>query len=640
MKASKTPMISVIMSEYNTNPDYLHTSIKSILDQTFKDFEFVIIDDCGKNDVARIAKQFNDKRIRVIKNRQNSGLVYSLNVAVKHAKADYLVRMDTDDIALPKRLETLYNYVQEHPEYGVIGSRVFEFSDVEETNGVLGRKGEKTAKEITSGDAPIHPSVIMSKNAVVAVGGYPDYKRAEDFALWSELLLNACRIYVMDDILLYYRVNPSDYAKRRLRYRVDAIKARLRYYPQLRAPAASYLVFLKIVLSGMLPPKLVQEYRARHVLEESRSDTINILHVVAGMNRGGAETFLMNILRDIDRDKFNFIFLCYGDQPFDYEQEILSLGAKLVRIPDVKAAGVWLHIRDIRRVIRSEAIDIVHAHTYYNAFFSLIAAKLSGVRIRMAHSHNTRSETNPSFVKLLYFRISGLGINFLSTVRIACGYEAGRALFNKKPFIILNNGIPADSFVYRSEARKRVRRELHIRGGTQVMLHIGRLEVVKNHTFLLKVFKAYIVKHTDSKLLIVGGGPLEKDIKKEAGLLGVADKVILLGKRADIPHIMSAADVFVFPSLFEGLPLVLIEAQANGLPCVVSDGVPSEANISGTLKYMPLEKPIEEWVDVIDSSIGSRSENGVEVVKSSGYDVANTAILISEIYIGELNKKK
>lgn len=265
------PSVSVIMAEYNTNIDDLRAAIKSILDQTFSDFEFIIVDDGGKNDLQKIVSEFNDSRIRIVDNRVNKGLVYSLNNAIKHAKTEYLVRMDTDDIALPNRLQQLLSFIKNYPEYDVVGSRAIEFTKNTE-HGILAKSGEKSKYAIMQGDTMVHPSVIMRKEAIVQVGGYPDYYRSEDLALWCELLLNGCRFYVLDDILLKYRVNPQDYKKRSLKNRRGEIQVRLHYYPKLGGGPREYFRIAKSIVAGLLPPSLVQRYRNKHVLSREENE--------------------------------------------------------------------------------------------------------------------------------------------------------------------------------------------------------------------------------------------------------------------------------------------------------------------------------------------------------------------------------
>lgn len=263
-KNNNKPLVSVIMAEYSTRTANLKEAISSILSQTFTNFELLIVDDCGINDLSEIVHSFRDMRIKIIKNPANMGLVASLNTAIEASSTNYLVRMDTDDIAEPNRIETIYRYIIDHPEYSVVGSRVVEFTGTERI-GVLGETGEKTAKEIAFGNTLVHPSVIMNKKDVQEVGCYKNYKRAEDLALWCELLLHKKRLFVINDILLKYRVNPEDYSKRTLRNRTGELKARITYYPKMKAPFLSYLVILKSILAGVMPTGIVRMYRKRFV---------------------------------------------------------------------------------------------------------------------------------------------------------------------------------------------------------------------------------------------------------------------------------------------------------------------------------------------------------------------------------------
>ena len=265
------PKISVIMSEYNTPPDYLRASIESILSQTFKDIEIIIVDDCGKNDLDSITEEYKDKRIRVIKNNKNIGLVESLNKAIAVSKADIVARMDTDDIADENRLEEQYNFMINHEEYSVVGTLANEFSKNSIT-GVLGKPGEKTAKSLAYGDSIIHPSVMMRKKDIQSVGGYKNYKRAEDLSLWFELVMKGFRLFVIDRVLLNYRVNEEDYSKRKFKTRGGEIKARLHYYHLTKAPVLAYLVIIKSIVSSILPTRIVAFFRRKIILKSGREN--------------------------------------------------------------------------------------------------------------------------------------------------------------------------------------------------------------------------------------------------------------------------------------------------------------------------------------------------------------------------------
>ncbi len=265
------PAVSVVMAEFNTNPIYLEESVASLVSQTFRDIEIIIVDDGGTTDLAGICARFNDPRIRILPSEGNRGLVHSLNRGIGAARASYIVRMDTDDVATPDRIERIHRFAIENPEYTVIGSLAIEFSDTQGTGRILGRPGEKFARNIMRGDVPIHPSVIFRRKDVVDAGLYDDYNRAEDLALWCKLLLAGKRIVIIDEILLNYRVNPEDYKKRSLKHRRGEIKARAFYYPKLGAKAIDYLYVVKPIIAGALPSKLVMTIRNRFVLGKKRN---------------------------------------------------------------------------------------------------------------------------------------------------------------------------------------------------------------------------------------------------------------------------------------------------------------------------------------------------------------------------------
>ncbi len=252
--------LSIIMAEYNTEEVHLCQAIESILNQTYGNFEFIIVDDGGKNDMEAIARTFNDNRVRIVKNLHNRGLVYSLNKAIEAASTKYLVRMDTDDVAERDRLERQVEFMDNHPEYSVVGTRAYEISNGHNL-GILGKSGEKTKRQIMRGDTMIHPSVIMRKDVILNVGGYPNYKRAEDLGLWCELLLAGSRFYVMEDVLLKYRVDPEDYKKRTLKTRGGELRARIHYYPRLKAGPIEYLRIAKSIFAGIIPGGLMRWYR-------------------------------------------------------------------------------------------------------------------------------------------------------------------------------------------------------------------------------------------------------------------------------------------------------------------------------------------------------------------------------------------
>jgi glycosyltransferase involved in cell wall biosynthesis len=250
------------MAEYNTDADLLRTAIASILQQSEERFELLIVDDGGENDVAAIAGEFQDERIRVIGYGENRGFVAALNFGWPQARGRFLARMDTDDTVEPTYLRTIYSFLETHPEYAVASGQAVEFS-ADGPSLVHGRPGEVTPRSLMRGGAPIHAASMMRTDALAAVGGYPEYRRAEDLALWCEMLLAGHRMYIVPEVVYHYRVEAADFAKRRLRHRGDEIRVRLHYYPKLGAGPTEYLRVVKSVASGLLPTGMVRWLRAR-----------------------------------------------------------------------------------------------------------------------------------------------------------------------------------------------------------------------------------------------------------------------------------------------------------------------------------------------------------------------------------------
>lgn len=256
--------VSIIMSEFNTPENLLEESIQSILTQTHKNFELLIIDDCGNKNVLEFVKKFKDDRIKVIKNISNIGLANSLNVALKNANGKYIVRMDTDDFSYPDRLEKQIKFMEEHPEYALASSRVHWYNG-KKIFGETNFYGEVTKDiVIKSGATPItHPTVIAKRDILLKIGGYPDYKRCEDFALWLELIINGYRLYVMDDVLLRYHLSINDYSKRSLKTRKDYFRLLKEKFKKLKPSKIRYIyIIFKNFLAGILPYKIIAGFHS------------------------------------------------------------------------------------------------------------------------------------------------------------------------------------------------------------------------------------------------------------------------------------------------------------------------------------------------------------------------------------------
>ena len=361
------------------------------------------------------------------------------------------------------------------------------------------------------------------------------------------------------------------------------------------------------------------------------NEPIRVLQVVTQMTRGGLETMLMNYDRHIDHSKVQFDFLEHRDAVTDYDREILELGGKIHRLPRLNPMSpAYLKALD-RFFAEHPEYRIVHSHLDCMAGIPLKAAKKHGVPVRIAHAHNSSQVKNAKYPMKLYYKRD---IPEYATHLFACGTEAGNWMFAGHPFQILNNAIDANSFVFNEKIRNQYRDELGIMPNTLLVGHVGRFNPQKNHAFLLEIFAALLKRKPDSKLLLVGQGELEQTVREKAETLGIADKVIFAGVRGDVHCLYQAMDVFVFPSLFEGLGMVAIEAQAAGLPCVVSDHVPADCEKTRDLvRFLPLEAGADRWVEEILRGAKTERRNTLEEIQASGFDIRENALKLQQFYL-------
>ncbi len=352
---------------------------------------------------------------------------------------------------------------------------------------------------------------------------------------------------------------------------------------------------------------------------------LRVLHVVVNMNRGGAETLIMNLYRNIDRSKVQFDFLTCKEGVFD--SEIISMGGKIHRIPYVTEAGHTGFNRALNHFLKRHQYKIVHSHMDKMSGFVLRAAKKANIPVRIAHSHNTESEGG--FTSRFYKWYAGSKINPNATHHYACSHKAAEWLFKHRSgeSFILKNGIETDRFKFSQQTRNAIRRELNLEKDTLVLGHVGRMAPQKNQLQLLDIFAGLNKLIANSVLLIAGEGPLRKEIETKINALNLNGKVKLLGVRDDIDALLQAMDIFVFPSIHEGLPVTLIEAQGAGLPCLIADTITGEADMgSGLVDYLPLTDTAS-WIKRIvslDKQIRPRIID-YHALSESGYDIKETA---------------
>ena len=341
----------------------------------------------------------------------------------------------------------------------------------------------------------------------------------------------------------------------------------------------------------------------------NKQSPIRILHVVGAMNRAGTETMLMNIYRNLDRSKIQFDFISYSNKEADYDNEIKKMGGRIFRLSKTSS------IKQIYKIIKDKGpYTAVHSHTLFHCGIANTAALLAGVKVRIAHAHTTQDNSDRIIRRAYIFFMKKL-IKLTSTNLLACSREAGKYLFGEKGIENKNysyfpNVIDFAPFLldYQQEVNL-FRREANLKEDI-VIGHIGRFIEPKNHLFLLKMMKYIREKKPNIKLLLVGDGNLRGNIEEKAKKEGIYDCIRFVGVRRDIPMLLQSMDVFVFPSIYEGLGLVLLEAQASGVPCIVSEAIQPEADLeSGLMTQLTLDKGPKFWADYLINFIDKKETN-------------------------------
>lgn len=362
---------------------------------------------------------------------------------------------------------------------------------------------------------------------------------------------------------------------------------------------------------------------------------IRVLHVLGALNRGGAETVVMNLYRNIDRNKLQFDFIIHTEDDCDYSDEIKSLGGKIYSIPKYTGKNHFQYKNAWKVFFRDHGeYKLIHGHVRSTASIYLKIAKDYGLTT-ISHSHSTSSGKglSASIKDTLQYPI-----RHIADYLFACSRPAGIWLFGKKAcqkenFYVLNNAIDAKKFIFNKDARINIRKEFSVENKI-VIGHVGRFSSEKNHTFLIEVFEKIYNKNKNTILMLVGTGGMLPQIKNKVSELGLTDGVIFTGVRPDIPELLHAMDVFVFPSLFEGLGMVAIEAQASGLNCVVADTIPNEAFITDLIKSVPLSSSVDIWANkILGYSAGYERRDTYDEICNKGYDIAGNSKWLEDFYV-------
>lgn len=359
-----------------------------------------------------------------------------------------------------------------------------------------------------------------------------------------------------------------------------------------------------------------------------QNQPIRILHCVAGLDRGGYETFIMNVYRKIDRSQIQFDFLYSFDGVFT--EEVKRLGGRLYKIPFITEKGPFAYRKNVMRFFREHPeYRIVHSHMDKFSGEIMVCAKRCGIPVRIAHSHSTKNEGGVLFqlIKNYY----GKKIVRNCTDKFACSQKAGEWLFAEDPtsITVIRNGVDTGRFcpIERRDPQ------------AFTVVHVGRFVPAKNHRFLVEIFAALHAAEPSAKLLLAGTGALQPDILARVKELGLSDAVSFLGDCGDIPGLLAKADVLCMPSLFEGLPVSLIETQAAGVPCVISTGIPTEADVTGTVDFLSLQASPEVWAQALIKYKGAPKHDNRTKIIASGYDIGATAEFLQQFYLQKANSR-
>lgn len=368
---------------------------------------------------------------------------------------------------------------------------------------------------------------------------------------------------------------------------------------------------------------------------------VKVLYFVDRMLRGGIQTFVIENLRHMDKTNLQIDFLLLDDgKIYELEEELRMLGSTVYKLEGIWIRKPWDFVKYCKALDdffrEHHDYKVVHMHSSSKNFMVLKYAKKYGIEIRIAHSHCIDFQTN-SKIKKVVGDCFKYPLKKYATNYFACSKEAGVWLFGKKivnsnRFMIVHNAVDLEKYKFNVEVRERIRNDLKIDKNTIVIGHVGRFVELKNHDFLVDVFYEFYEIHPNSKLLLIGTGIKENEIKEKVKRLGIEENVIFAGFRENVNDYMCAMDLFVLPSKTEGLGLVLIEAQASGLKCFTSkDVVPNEVDVSKTTQFLSLNLLPKEWADVLIETNIERVKNE-DMIKQAGYDIIDTSKVLQDFY--------
>lgn len=358
---------------------------------------------------------------------------------------------------------------------------------------------------------------------------------------------------------------------------------------------------------------------------------ILIVITTAFVEFGGLTTVALNYYRFMDKTGMQIDFASTNEPDLSLTEELKKWGSRYYNLG--RRSKIFFYRKNLQALIEKNRYDVIHIHSNSaTATLELQIAKKANVCQRIVHIHNSTC----SHMKL--HRLLKPFFDKYYTYPVACSYKAGEWIFPKGKFTILNNAIDTKRFEFAEIARNRIRNQYHLEH-CFVLVHVGKINEQKNHTFLVDVFVKVLQSCPSARLLCVGDGPLRENILEQAKGCGVEDKIIITGMQKNVNDYLAAGDCFVFPSLWEGLPLSLVEAQASGLRCIVSNRITTEANVTGKVQYLSLELPVSEWAEqilsVVEYDRAAECEDNIRLIAENGFSIQKNADRLRKIYLSE-----
>lgn len=357
-----------------------------------------------------------------------------------------------------------------------------------------------------------------------------------------------------------------------------------------------------------------------------------VLIICAGLQFGGVERFATNIIKFAPKGEYRFDYLIFEGLGDAYVPEIEEKGGRVITFPSPQQ-GYRNYIKKLGDLIEQNHYDVVHSHTQFNSGINLWVAKKHGVPIRIAHSHTTAHENAISKKQRVYEKLMRKLILKNATVRCSCGVDAGKWMYGDHSFIVIDNGIDAELFAYNEENRRNIRNRYNISNEAFVIGHSGTISKLKNQAFLIQLLPEIRKIKKNAELMLIGTGSEDeqKHLVSLAKANGMMDYVHFIGAVLNVDEFLSAFDVFAFPSLREGTPLALIEAQANGLPCVISDTIPNDAIVTDLVIQIPLNNR-SAWINSVGNAIREDSGQYNISLSKTDYNARNSYKKLYDLY--------